>query len=151
MDIASQIEADLKAALLAGDKDKVSALRNIKSALQYESVGKADKNAKLSDEDVQKVLAREAKKRQESADAYKAGGSPDRAEAELAEKAIIEAYLPAQVSEAEIEAAVKEEAAKFANPTAADMGKIIGAVRARFGASADGGVVARLVKQTLES
>ncbi len=150
MNIEEKIETDLKQAMLAGDKPKVSALRNVKSALQYETVAQGVQEAGLNDEQTQKVLAREAKKRAEAAEAYKSVGAADRAESELAEKAIIENYLPAQASEAEVEAVVKEEIAKLDSPTHADMGKIIGVVRGRLGATADGGLIAKLVKQSLE-
>jgi uncharacterized protein YqeY len=93
-----QIDKDLKTALLAGDKAKVETLRGLKNALQYEAVAIGSKDRSLTDEQIQKVLAREAKKRQEAADLYKQGGNQPRADAELAEKAIIDGYLPEQLS-----------------------------------------------------
>jgi hypothetical protein len=144
-----QIEKDLKAALLAGDKLKTETLRGLKNALQYEAVNSGFKNRELTDEQAQKVFAREAKKRQEAADLYKQGGNSERAEAEMAEKQIIESYLPQQLSEDEIAKAVDEELAKINSPVPSDMGKVIGAVRSRLGASADGATIARLVKERL--
>jgi uncharacterized protein YqeY len=144
-----EIEKDLKVAMLAGDRTAVETLRGLKNALQYEAVGAGSKDRSLSDEQIQKVLAREAKKRQEAADLYKQGGSQQRANAELAEKKIIEKYLPEQLSEEEIARAVDEELTGVATPTPADMGKIIGAVRGKLGAAADGATIARLVKERL--
>jgi uncharacterized protein YqeY len=95
------------------------------------------------------ILAKESKKRQESADLYKQGGSQDRADAELQEKAIIDAYLPAQLSEEEVAQLVREAIADTGATGQADMGKVIGAVRAKSGAQADGAVIARLVKEQL--
>lgn len=144
-----KLEADLKQAMLSGDKVKTEVLRGIKNALQYEGVAAGAGDRTLSDEQIQKVLAREAKKRQEAADLYKQGGNQDKAEAELSEKQIIEAYLPEQMDEAAISQLIKAEIAKFDSPTMADMGKIIGAVKAKTGAAADGATVARLVKEAL--
>jgi uncharacterized protein len=144
-----QIDKDLKSALLAGDRAKVETLRGLKNALQYEAVASGSKDRSLTDEQIQRVLAREAKKRQEAADLYQQGGNQERANAELAEKQVIETYLPEQASEEEIRKTVEEEIAKLGSPTLADMGKVIGAVRGRLGASADGATIAGLVKERL--
>ena len=135
--------------MLAGDKTKAETLRGLKSAILNEAIAAGTKDTGLTDEQIQRVLAKEAKKRQEAADLYKQGGNADRAGAELAEKVIIEAYLPEQASEAEIQKAVDEEVAKLESPSQSDMGQIIGAVRGRLGASADGATIAKLVKEKL--
>ena len=147
--IGDKLEADLKAALLAGDKTKTGTLRVLKSALQYEAVALGVQAKGLDDEQAQKVLAREVKKRTEAAELYQKAGESDRAAAELDEKKIIEAYLPPQVDESAITEAVRVEVAKLDSPTPADMGKVIGAVRGKFGAGADGSVIARIAKQQL--
>ena len=74
------------------------------------------------------------------------GGSQEKADAEISEKKIIDAYLPEQVDESAIQTAVDEEISKIDSPQMSDMGKVIGAVRAKLGAGADGGTIARLVK-----
>ncbi len=145
-----KIDADLKAAMLAGEKAKVETLRGLKNAVQNEAINSGDKDKPLSDEQIQKVLAREAKKRAEAAEIYKTGDSPDRAQAELDEKSIIEAYLPDQIGEKEIAKAVNEELANIDSPTMANMGQVIGAVRSKLGAGADGSIIAKLAKQGLE-
>ena len=145
-----QINKDLRAALLGGERTKAETLRGLKNALHYEAISAGTKDSELSDEAVQKVLAREAKKRAEAADIYKSNNQPERAEQELAELAIINNYLPKQLDETQIAKAVGEEMAKLEMPSVADMGKIIGAVRAKLGAGADGATIARLVKQALE-
>lgn len=145
-----QIERDLKAALLAGDKKKVETLRGIKSALLNEMINLSAREVGLTDEQVQKILSKEAKKRAEAAELYQKAGEQQRADNELEEKAIIDGYLPDQLSEEEIAVKVKEEIAKLDNPSPADMGRVIGAVRSALGAQADGAVIARLVKATLE-
>jgi uncharacterized protein YqeY len=144
-----QIERDLKAAMLAGEKEKAEVLKGIKNALQYEAVNTGARAEGLSDEQVQKVLAREAKKRQEAADLYKNANESERAQKELAEKDIISKYLPEQLSEEEVSKVVTEEISKLDNPTPADMGKVIGAVRGRLQGQADGALIARLVKENL--
>lgn len=144
-----QIERDIKTALLAGDKIKVETLKNIKNSLQYEAVSKMVKISELSDEQVQTVLAREAKKRQEAADLYEKANEADRQQKELAEKAVISDYLPEQMDEFELSKIVSEEVQKLENPGLAQMGQIIAAVRARTNGRAEGSTIARLVKQEL--
>lgn len=145
-----KIDSDIKTAMLAGDKAKAETLRGLKSAILNETIAQNAKEKGLNDEQIQKVLAGEAKKRQEAADLYKQGGNNTKAEAELAEKQIIEAYLPEQVSDDEIATAVEEAIASTGASTTADMGKVIGAVRAKFGASADGATIARIAKEKLQ-
>jgi uncharacterized protein len=144
-----KIEQDLKTALLAGDKTKVETLRTVKSVLLNEAIAQGARDSGLSDEQIQKLLARESKKRQEAADLYKQGGADDRAAAELAEKVIIDAYLPEQMSEAELAKIVDEEIAKVPDASIQNMGQIIGAVRSRSGGTADGALIAKLVKDKL--
>lgn len=146
-----QLEKDLKAAMLSGDKVKAETLRTVKSAILNEAIAQNVRDSGLGDEQIQKVLAKEAKKRAEAAELYQKAGASERANSELAEKAVIESYLPEQISEEETAKAVSEEMSKLNVPTVADMGKIIGAVRARLGAGADGATIARLVKEALTS
>jgi uncharacterized protein YqeY len=147
--VQEKIESDLKAALLSGDKPKVETLRGLKSAIHNEAIAQSAQDSGLSDEQIQKVLAREAKKRAEAAELYKQGGNNERAEAELVEKAVIDAYLPEQMGESQIAAAVEAEIAKIDLPTMADMGKIIGTVKSKLGSSADGATIAKIVKEKL--
>ncbi|MBX4191112.1 GatB/YqeY domain-containing protein [Candidatus Saccharibacteria bacterium] len=144
-----QIDKDLKQALLAGDKAKVETLRVLKSSLLNEAISQGARETGLSDEHVQKILASESKKRQEAADLYQKGGAADRASAELAEKVIIDSYLPQQLSETEVAKLVDEEIAKAGSVTIQDMGRIIGAVRSRTTGMADGSLIAKLVKEKL--
>ncbi|MGH7156709.1 MAG: GatB/YqeY domain-containing protein [Candidatus Saccharimonadales bacterium] len=149
MAIREQIESDLKTALLAGDKAKAETLRNIKSALLNETISQNARETGLNDEQVQKVLAKESKKRQEAADLYKQGGADDRASNELVEKTIIDAYLPEQMGEDQVAKVVDEEIAKVPGASLQNMGQIIGAVRSRTGGQADGALIARLVREKL--
>ncbi len=145
-----KIEADLKSALLAGDKAKAETLRGLKSALLNEVIAKNARETGLSDEQMQQVLSREAKKRQEAADLYKQAGEEQRAATELSEKEIIDVYLPAQLSEEEISQAVEVAIKELGASSPADLGRVIGAVRAKLGPSAEGSTIARLVKEKLQ-
>ncbi|HVW23699.1 MAG TPA: GatB/YqeY domain-containing protein [Candidatus Saccharimonadales bacterium] len=149
--LEQKLEQDIKTALLGGDAARVSTLRLLKSVLLNEKVAKGKRDSGLTDDEVIAVLAKEAKKRQESADLYSQAGDQTRTAAELAEKAIIEEYLPEQVSEEElaamVDAVIQETGA--AGPQA--MGQVIGAVKAKAGAGADGALIAKLAKEKLNA
>ncbi len=144
-----QIDRDLKTAMLAGDKQKTETLRGIKNALQNEAIKTQAPNRVLDEAAIQKVLARESKRRQDTAVVYQNINEQERATAELAEKKVIDQYLPKQLSEEQISQVVQEEIAKLDNPAPADMGRVIGAVKAKLNARADGATIARLVKERL--
>lgn len=147
--LEQRIEQDLKKALLAGDKQQVTTLRGLKSVLLYAKVAAGKRESGLSDDEVLALLSKEAKKRQESADLYVQGGSQERAEAELAEKALIEQYLPARLSDEEVIGLIDEVITSIGAQGPQDMGKVIGAVRAEIGAAADGAQIARLAKERM--
>ncbi len=149
MSIKNQIDADLKQAMLAGDKTLVTTLRGLKSAIQYAEVA-SDTRGSDDDQAVQAVLSREAKKRQESADLYKQGDSPEKAEVELTEKAAIEKYLPEQMSETEVQEIVDKVIQELGTVSPQQIGQIIGKVREQTKGQADGAVIARLVKEKLQ-
>ena len=149
MSIKQQFEQDLKTAMLGGDKKAVSVLRGLKGAVLNVEIEKGSREAGLKDDEVITVLAKEAKKRQESADMYATGDSPDRAAAELEEKAIIERYLPQQLSDGELEALIDEVIAATGASGPQAMGQVIGAVKAKSAGQADGGRIASLVKEKL--
>ena len=146
-----QIERDLKAAMLSGDKQKTEILRNLKSALQYEAVSVQSTDRVLNDQQVQKVLAKEAKKRQDAAEIYQKNNEMKRAEAELNERKIISGYLPEKMDDDQLAKVVDREIAKLESPTVKDMGQVIGSVRAVVGMQADGAVIASMVKERLAS
>ena len=149
MNIEEKIEQDLKQSLLSGNAERVSTLRGLKSVLLNEKVAKGKRDTGLTDDEVLPIFAKEAKKRQESADLYVQGGDQGRADKELQEKKIIEEYLPEQLDETAVAGLVDEAIAATGATGQADMGKVIGAVRAKAGASADGALIARLVKEKL--
>lgn len=148
--LEQRLEQDIKSALLSGDKTRATTLRGLKAVLLNVKVEKGKREQGLSDEEVQTVLAKEAKKRQESADLYRQGGSSEKAEAELSERAVIEEYLPKQLSEDEIAALADEVIAATGASGQQAMGQVIGQIKAKAGAAADGAVVARIVKEKLQ-
>ncbi len=148
--LEDKLEQDLKAAMLAGDSQKVSVLRGLKAVLLNVKVATGKRDSGLSDDEVLPHLAKQAKQRQESADLYIQGGNQAKADDELAEKAIIESYLPAQLGEDELKEMIDVVIAETSAVGSAAMGQVIGQVKAKAGAAADGGLIARLVKEKLQ-
>ena len=137
--------------MLARDSFKVDVIKGLKSAVLYAEVAANKRDVGLSDEEILAVFKKESKKRQESAELYQQGGNDASAQKELAEKVIIDAYLPAQLDEAAVTALIDEAMAGMGLTalTKQDMGKVIGAVRAKAGAGVDGAMLAKLVQQRI--
>lgn len=150
MAIRQKLEDDVKAAMLARDSARVETLRGLKTVVLYADVAaKKRDTGGISDEEIIALFAKEAKKRQESADLYVQGGSQERADKELAEKVIIEEYLPKQLTEVELAQIVDAVIAEQNADGLQAMGKVIGAVKAKVGNTADGSMIARIVKERL--
>lgn len=150
MALKEQIDIDLKAALLGGDRFKGEVLRGLKAAILNEEVAQKVREEGLADEAIEQLIAREIKKRKDSAGQYTAAGRPELSETELKESAILEEYLPAQASEADIQSVVTRVIAETGATGMAQMGQVIGAVKKELGNSADGALVAQLVKNALQ-
>jgi uncharacterized protein YqeY len=139
--ILERVQADTREAMKAGERDRVSTLRMLASALQQD--------AKLGDDDEIGVVQRERKKRVEAAEAFRNAGSEERAVAETAEASLIETYLPAQLSDAElaelVEAAIEESGASQPG----EMGKVMSLAMPRVGGRADGKRVSSAVRDRL--
>ena len=149
MALKSQIDNDLKTALLGGDRFSAEVLRGLKAVILDEEVKQNKRDTGLDDETIEKLIVREVKKRQDSATQYEAANRPELVEAEKAESKVIEGYLPAQTSEEDIKKVVDETIAAMGVSDMAGMGQVIGAVKSKLGNSADGGTIARLVKEAL--
>jgi uncharacterized protein YqeY len=147
--LQERIMQDLKTALLAGDAEKVSVLRSIKSAITYAEVAKGVKGSGLSEPEILEVIAREAKKRQESADLFTKGGATDRADKELRERVIIDQYLPAALSDDEVNKLVDQAVEELGELTPQTMGRVIGRVKELSKGAADGAVIAGIVKERI--
>lgn len=149
--LKERLDQDLKKALLAGNEREAMVLRSIKSAIIYAEVAAGVKGTGgLPEDAIMKVLAKEAKKRQESADIFNQGGRTDRADTELQEKAIIEKYLPAALSTEEIQKLVNTAVEAAGGVTPQTMGKIISQVKEMSHGTADGATVAQLVKDRMQ-
>lgn len=147
--LQDKIDAELKTAMLEANTERVSVLRGLKSSIFYETISQNKKDTGLDEPEVIKVLQREAKKRTESATIYSHNGAQKQADKELSEKAIIEEFLPAQMSAEELAAIVKRVIEETGASGLADMGKVIGAVKQEVGGQADGAAIAATTKQLL--
>ncbi len=148
--LKQRLQDDVKTAMLAKDAGRLECLRGLKSVILYAEVAAGKREEGLDDDEIMSLFAKEAKKRQESADLYIQGGSQERAEKELAEKAIIEEYLPEQLSEEDIAKIVDDVLAVTGAADAKAMGQVIGAVKQRVGNTADGSLIAKVVKEKLQ-
>jgi uncharacterized protein YqeY len=143
MTLADRVKDDLTAAMKAGERERVGALRLVLSELQ--------KAAKEGGDDEVTVLRRERKRRREAAEAFREGGRPELAAQEESEAGIIEAYLPAELSDEELRAIVEQAVAQSGAESPKDMGKVMPIAMAAAGGRADGKRVSQLVKDALTS
>lgn len=150
MSLVERINADLKTAMLARDAFTTETLRGLKAAILNEEVATGKRDAGLAEEDVEKLIAREAKKRDEAANLFEQGGNQTSADKERAEKKLLGEYLPEQLSEDDIKKLVDEVVADIQPEGMKDMGRVIGAVKAKAGNAADGALIANLVKSSLQ-
>ncbi len=149
MALKSQIENDVKAALLGGDRFRGEVLRNLKAAILDEEVAQNKRDTGLEDAEIEKIIVKEVKKRNDSATQFEAAGRPELVEQEQAEAKVLEVYLPEQLSEEEVAATIDAVIADLGASGPQAMGQVIGAVKGKLGSSADGGLIARLVKEKL--
>jgi len=147
--LEKQIEQDLKIALLAKDHVKVDTLRGLKSALLYAKVEKGKRDSGLTSEEEIAVLSKESKKRSESAELYIKGGNQVKAQQELLEKEYIDVYLPKQLSVEEVKRIVIDTISAMGVNDMASMGRVIAEVKQKTAGAADGGLIAKLVKESL--
>ncbi|KUL95520.1 glutamyl-tRNA amidotransferase [Bosea sp. WAO] len=148
--LREQFSADLKTAMKAGEKGKVSTIRLIQSALKDKDIeARGAGKGEISPDEVLAMLQKMIKQRQESIAIYDANGRPELADGERAEVAVISAYLPQQMGEAEVKAAIEKAIAETGAAGVKDMGKVIGALRAAYAGQMDFGKVSPLVKGML--
>ena len=149
MALKATIQDDIKAALLGGDRFVGDTLRNLKAAILNEEVAQGKRDEGLKDEDIEKIIAREVKKRNESIVIYEQNGRPELAESERKEAEVLSRYLPEQLSEEKLHEIVAAKISKLGASGPQAIGQVIGAVKQEVGNSADGAVVARIVKEAL--
>jgi len=150
MGLKTRIDDDLKTALLAGDKSAVTTLRGLKAAILDAEVSLGVRDTGLDGEEIEKVVLKEIKKRQESVDVYQKNNRPELAAAEQAEIDVLQNYAPKQLDETELNNMIDAVITTFPNATLQDMGKIIGEVKTQAGNGADGALIAKLVKEKLQ-
>ncbi|MEY4804554.1 MAG: hypothetical protein RL331_1073 [Bacteroidota bacterium] len=147
MTFTERINLDIKNAMLAREKEKLAALRDIKSKLLLEATAGAD--AEVSEETAIKICMKLHKQRMETYALYQAQQREDLAAEELFQAEVIEAYLPKMLSEAEILAEVQAAVAQTGASGPQDMGKVMGILSGKLAGKADGKLIAALVKETL--
>lgn len=150
MSLKERIDQDLKEAMKSGDKNRLNTIRSIRAALLEKEVSiRVGGKAELRDEQELEVVMNLAKKRKDSIQQYQDADRKDLAEIEQAELAVITTYLPAQMPDEEIEAAVRDIIAQVGATSMKDMGKVMGAAMKKLKGKADGGKVQEMVKSAL--
>ena len=145
--LEEKIQQDIKAAMLAKDSVALASVRGIKAAILLAKTSEGAKE--LDDAAIVKIIQKLVKQRKESAEIYTQQNRPELAQNELAEAAVMERYLPKQLSEAEIEDKVKEIIAQTGATSMADMGKVMGVATKALAGQADGKVISALVRKNL--
>ncbi|QID18947.1 GatB/YqeY domain-containing protein [Nitrogeniibacter mangrovi] len=146
MSLKLRIQDDMKAAMRARDSERLGALRFLLAAIKQREV---DSQAELDDAGVTAVIEKQLKQRRDSATQYADAGRTDLADKENFEITVLEAYMPAQMSEAEIDSAVAQAVASTGASSPADMGKVMGALKGALAGRADMGLVSARVKHAL--
>lgn len=147
MSLMSQLNTDMKQAMKAKDKETLNVIRMVKASLQNETIrlGKDE----LSQDEELTILSRELKQRKDSLHEFKSAGREDLVEKVNTEIAILEPYLPAQLSDDELEAIVQETIEQTGATSVKDMGKVMGAIMPKVKGQADGSQINQLVKKSL--
>jgi uncharacterized protein len=148
MALAEQIQSDLTTAMKARDTETVATLRMVVAAIKNARVSSGH-SGEVTDEEVLDLLTREAKKRNEAAEAYDQAGRDELAAKERAELAIVQRYLPEQLGEDEVRALVDEAVAETGASGPGDLGKVMSAVMPKVKGRADGKLVSALVRERL--
>lgn len=148
MNLFDKVSGDIKTAMLARDKVRLEALRGIKKEFLEAKTAKGG-DGELSDDDALKILAKMVKQRKESASIYTEQNREDLAGEELAQAAIIEEYLPKQLSEEELTAALKKIIARVGATSAKEMGKVMGTATKELAGKAEGKAISAKVRELL--
>ncbi|MFI5241247.1 MAG: GatB/YqeY domain-containing protein [Microgenomates group bacterium] len=144
--IAANLQKMIGEAMKAHDEVRLSTLRLLSSAFNYEKI---EKKHDLTDEEELAIIRREAKKRKEAIESYTKAGSPDRADSEQKELTVLQEFLPPEMDDSELEKIVEGAISEMGATTMADMGKVIGLVKSKTGGGVDGSKIAELVKGKL--
>ncbi|MFI4913942.1 MAG: GatB/YqeY domain-containing protein [Steroidobacterales bacterium] len=146
MSLKERIQEDMKTAMRSGDKDRLGTIRLALAAIKQREV---DERITLDDPQVLAVLEKMVKQRRESIEHFGAGGRPDLVAKENAEVAVLSGYLPAQMSDAELDAMINEVIAATGAASIKDMGKVMAAIKSKAAGRADMGAVGARIKARL--
>jgi len=146
MTLKERITEDMKTAMRAGEKERLGTIRLVLAAIKQREV---DERITLDDGQVLSVLEKMIKQRKEAITQFEGGGRADLVAKEQAELTVLQAYLPAQLSDAELDALIAEAMASSGATSIKDMGKVMGLVKAKAQGKADMGVVSARIKQKL--
>ncbi len=149
MSLKQQIDADIKQAMLAKNQEKLRALRAVKSMILLEET-KEGQTGDLKPEDETRILTKAVKQRKDSADIYRQQNRPDLLSVEEAEIAVIEQYLPKQLSEEELNAKLQAIITRIGASAPSDMGKVMGVATKELAGQADGKAISAAVKALLQ-
>lgn len=150
MSLKQKIDSEIKSAMIAKDKDRLRALRAVKSLILLEET-KGGAAGELSEDDEMKILTKAAKQRKDSADIYQQQNREDLYAVEMAELAIIQEFLPKALTDEELTAAISEIIAQTGASGPKDMGKVMGVASKQLAGKADGKAIADKVKSLLNS
>ena len=148
MALEQQIQKDIMEAMKAKDQVRLNAVRSIKSAILLAKTAEGGSH-ELEDGDILKLLQKLSKQRREAAEQFVAGGRKELADNELAEAAVLDAYLPKQLSPEEVEAKLKEIIAELGASSPADLGKVMGVASKRLAGLSDGKTISGIVRRLL--
>ncbi len=146
MTLKERITEDMKTAMRSGEKERLGVIRMLQAAIKQREV---DERITLDDAQVLAVLEKMLKQRRESIAQYESGGRADLAAKESAEIAVLQAYMPVQLSEAELDALIAAAIAQTGAATIKDMGKVMGVVKSQAAGRADMGAVGARIKARL--
>ncbi len=149
MTLAQRIDADLKDAMRARDAARLGVLRMLKSALKYAAIEKSGAEGELDDAEATQVLRKQVKQRQDSIESFEKGGRAELAEKEKAELALLNQYLPAAMSAADLSQLVRETIAETGATSKAQMGAVMKALGPKVAGRADGKTLSQEVQRQL--
>lgn len=149
MTFQARIDQDIKAAMMARETAKLGVLRMLKTSLMNAAIEKGGAGSALEDTEALSIVRKEVKKRQDSVEAFEKGGRPEMAATEKAEIELLNAYLPQQLSPAEVEALVKSSIAEAGATSRKDMGAVMKILNEKAAGRADGRTLSAEVQKQL--
>lgn len=147
--LKQQLHDELKRSMIARDELKKSVLRMLLTAITYYEINKGGAGYEATDEDVMSVIDKQVKQRKDSIEQFEKAGRQELADKEKEEMALLAVYLPKQLTEEEIKLLVKDAIAEVGATAPSDMGKVMGFLSPKIRGKADGGLVSRIVRESL--